>query len=234
MVGRSRWVRTASTGSAAVMKARMRMSAALTLAVAAAGRRTGLLPVSPGATAMSRSRLVTRSRSLASGARTPRLLRAVRARARAARSARDGRARARGEAGAGRLPPRADGWRRPRRADTPLRQDDEWEYAFVRAGGKLTAGVDPWGNGSLPGYGDQRNYELLVEAGFSRERSGSGRPARLVLPAHTERRCRRVGQAAGLPTDGPKPRELSAQHDDELRGKSSRAREGLCLGLYDS
>ena len=45
----------------------------------------------------------------------------------------------------------------------------KWEYAFVRAGGKLAAGVDPWGNGSLPGYGDQRNYELLVEAGFSPE-----------------------------------------------------------------
>jgi imidazolonepropionase-like amidohydrolase len=43
----------------------------------------------------------------------------------------------------------------------------EWERAFVRAGGLLAAGVDPWGNGSLPGYGDQRNYELLVEAGFS-------------------------------------------------------------------
>jgi imidazolonepropionase-like amidohydrolase len=42
-----------------------------------------------------------------------------------------------------------------------------WERDFVRAGGLLAAGVDPWGNGSLPGYGDQRNYELLVEAGFT-------------------------------------------------------------------
>jgi imidazolonepropionase-like amidohydrolase len=45
----------------------------------------------------------------------------------------------------------------------------QWERAFVRAGGLLAAGVDPWGNGSLPGYGDQRNYELLVEAGFTGE-----------------------------------------------------------------
>jgi imidazolonepropionase-like amidohydrolase len=45
----------------------------------------------------------------------------------------------------------------------------QWERAFVRAGGLLAAGVDPWGNGSLPGYGDQRNYELLVEAGFAGE-----------------------------------------------------------------
>jgi imidazolonepropionase-like amidohydrolase len=45
----------------------------------------------------------------------------------------------------------------------------QWEREFVRAGGLLAAGVDPWGNGSLPGYGDQRNYELLIEAGFKAE-----------------------------------------------------------------
>lgn len=44
----------------------------------------------------------------------------------------------------------------------------EYEVAFVRAGGLLAAGVDPTGNGgALPGYGDQRNYELLIEAGFT-------------------------------------------------------------------
>ena len=43
-----------------------------------------------------------------------------------------------------------------------------FELAFVRAGGLMAAGVDPTGNGgALPGYGDQRNYELLIEAGFS-------------------------------------------------------------------
>ena len=45
----------------------------------------------------------------------------------------------------------------------------KWERMFADAGGTLVAGVDPWGTGSLPGYGDQRNYELLVEAGFSPE-----------------------------------------------------------------
>jgi imidazolonepropionase-like amidohydrolase len=45
----------------------------------------------------------------------------------------------------------------------------QWEREFVRAGGLLAAGVDPWGNGSLPGYGDQRNYEVLIEAGFTPE-----------------------------------------------------------------
>ncbi|MGH7458560.1 MAG: amidohydrolase family protein [Longimicrobiaceae bacterium] len=43
-----------------------------------------------------------------------------------------------------------------------------FEKAFVEAGGLLGAGVDPTGNGgALPGFGDQRNYELLIEAGFT-------------------------------------------------------------------
>ena len=47
-----------------------------------------------------------------------------------------------------------------------------FERAFVAAGGVLGAGVDPTGNGgALPGYGDQRGYELLREAGFSAEQA---------------------------------------------------------------
>jgi imidazolonepropionase-like amidohydrolase len=46
-----------------------------------------------------------------------------------------------------------------------------FDREFARAGGLLVAGVDPWGNGSLPGYGDLRNFELLVEAGFTPEES---------------------------------------------------------------
>jgi imidazolonepropionase-like amidohydrolase len=43
-----------------------------------------------------------------------------------------------------------------------------FEKAFFDAGGLLAAGVDPTGyGGALPGFGDQRNYELLVEAGFT-------------------------------------------------------------------
>lgn len=43
-----------------------------------------------------------------------------------------------------------------------------YEKAFYEAGGVLAAGVDPTGNGgALPGYGDQRNYELLSEAGLA-------------------------------------------------------------------
>ncbi|HEX3758648.1 MAG TPA: amidohydrolase family protein [Kofleriaceae bacterium] len=42
------------------------------------------------------------------------------------------------------------------------------ERAFVAAGGLLIAGPDPTGNGGVvPGFGDQREIELLVEAGFS-------------------------------------------------------------------
>ena len=45
-----------------------------------------------------------------------------------------------------------------------------YEYAFVQAGGLLASGVDPTGfGGALPGYGDQRNYQLLREAGFKPE-----------------------------------------------------------------
>ena len=45
-----------------------------------------------------------------------------------------------------------------------------FEKAFVDAGGLLAAGVDPTGmGGALPGFGDQRNYELLLEAGFTPE-----------------------------------------------------------------
>jgi imidazolonepropionase-like amidohydrolase len=42
------------------------------------------------------------------------------------------------------------------------------ERAFVAAGGLLLSGPDPTGAGDvLPGFGDQRGIELLVEAGFS-------------------------------------------------------------------
>jgi imidazolonepropionase-like amidohydrolase len=43
----------------------------------------------------------------------------------------------------------------------------QYDHDFFRAGGLLTAGVDPWGHGSLPGYGNQRDYEILVEAGLT-------------------------------------------------------------------
>lgn len=49
-----------------------------------------------------------------------------------------------------------------------FRRAQKFEKMFADAGGLLAAGVDPTGNGgALPGFGDQRNYELLIEAGFT-------------------------------------------------------------------
>src|ERR1700756_2811022 len=48
------------------------------------------------------------------------------------------------------------------------KHDLAMERAFVAAGGLLIAGPDPTGAGNVvPGFGDQREIELLVEAGFS-------------------------------------------------------------------
>src|SRR5271155_782569 len=49
-----------------------------------------------------------------------------------------------------------------------LAKEMSFERKFVAAGGLLMAGCDPTGYGGVvPGFGDQRNIELLVEAGFS-------------------------------------------------------------------
>jgi len=51
---------------------------------------------------------------------------------------------------------------------TRLRREMDLERAFVAAGGLLLAGADAVGvNGLIPGFGDQREIELLVDAGFS-------------------------------------------------------------------
>jgi len=49
-----------------------------------------------------------------------------------------------------------------------LRKEMEFEREFVRKGGTLLAGCDPTGDGgTLAGFGDQREVELLVQAGFT-------------------------------------------------------------------
>ncbi len=50
-----------------------------------------------------------------------------------------------------------------------LKKTMAFEYAFFKAGGLLGAGSDPCCLHVIAGYGDQRNYELLVEAGFTPE-----------------------------------------------------------------
>jgi len=49
-----------------------------------------------------------------------------------------------------------------------FRKAMDFERAFVAAGGLLIAGLDPTGNGGIvAGFGDLREVELLVEAGFT-------------------------------------------------------------------
>jgi hypothetical protein len=49
-----------------------------------------------------------------------------------------------------------------------FRKEMQFERSFADAGGLLIAGEDPTGyGGALPGFGDQREAELLVEAGFT-------------------------------------------------------------------
>ena len=49
-----------------------------------------------------------------------------------------------------------------------FKKEEEFEYAFSKAGGLLLAGLDPTGMGGvIAGFGDQREVELLVESGFT-------------------------------------------------------------------
>jgi imidazolonepropionase-like amidohydrolase len=49
-----------------------------------------------------------------------------------------------------------------------LQKEMQFEHDFVKAGGLLLSGEDPTGyGGALAGFGDQRQTELLVEAGFT-------------------------------------------------------------------
>src|SRR5829696_1321434 len=61
---------------------------------------------------------------------------------------------------------------RPTVNEKRFKKSMDYEVAFVTAGGLLGAGVDPTGGGgALPGFGDHRNFELLVEAGFTPEQA---------------------------------------------------------------
>jgi imidazolonepropionase-like amidohydrolase len=49
-----------------------------------------------------------------------------------------------------------------------LKNEQAFEHMFVKAGGTLLAGLDPTGYGGvIAGFGDQREVELLVAAGFT-------------------------------------------------------------------
>ncbi len=85
----------------------------------------------------------------------------------------------------------------------------QWERAFVAAGGLLGAGCDPWGTGLLPGFGNLRNYELLVEAGFAPETA-----VRIL----TLNGARILGEEARLGSIAPGKRaDLVVIHGDPMR-----------------
>lgn len=51
---------------------------------------------------------------------------------------------------------------------TLFRKEMDFEREFVKQGGTLLAGLDPTGYGGvIAGFGDQREVQLLVEAGFT-------------------------------------------------------------------
>ncbi|MGH9482020.1 MAG: amidohydrolase family protein [Terriglobales bacterium] len=53
-----------------------------------------------------------------------------------------------------------------------FKKEEQFERDFARQGGLLLAGLDPTGGGGVvAGFGDQRELELLVEAGFTPEQA---------------------------------------------------------------
>jgi imidazolonepropionase-like amidohydrolase len=101
--------------------------------------------------------------------------------------------------------------RRARESSAPsaalFKKEMEFEYAFAKAGGTLLAGCDPTGiGGTLAGYGDQREVELLVEAGFT--------PAE-AIHTQTENGARFLGESDRIGTIAPgKQADLVVIHGD--------------------
>ena len=76
-----------------------------------------------------------------------------------------------------------------------LQMEMQFEHDFAKQGGLLMAGCDPTGYGGvLPGFGDQRNLELLVEAGFTPEEA---------IQIATENGAKWLGQDAHIGTIAP-------------------------------
>jgi enamidase len=84
------------------------------------------------------------------------------------------------------------------------------ERAFARAGGLLVAGTDPTGGGGVvPGYANQRQIELLVEAGFT--------PVEAIAVA-TRNGARYLGREARIGTIAVgKQADLVVVHGDPSR-----------------
>jgi hypothetical protein len=107
-----------------------------------------------------------------------------------------------------------------------LRKEMQFERAFVQAGGLLMAGCDPTSfGGVLPGLGDQRNLELLVEAGFT--------PVEAIHIA-TQNGAKFLGEEASIGTvSAGKSADLlviagnPAQHIEEVENIETVFKDGL-------
>jgi hypothetical protein len=91
-----------------------------------------------------------------------------------------------------------------------LKKEMEFERNFVAAGGTLLAGCDPTGiGGTLAGFGDQREVELLVEAGFT--------PAE-AIHIQTENGAKFLGESARIGTIAAgKQADLVVIHGDPTK-----------------
>jgi imidazolonepropionase-like amidohydrolase len=76
-----------------------------------------------------------------------------------------------------------------------FKKEMQFEREFAKAGGLLLAGCDPTGYGGiLPGLGDERNLELLVEAGFTPEQA---------IQIYTENGAKYLGREDRIGTIAP-------------------------------
>lgn len=110
-----------------------------------------------------------------------------------------------------------------------------FERAFFEAGGLLAAGLDP-GRHNLPGFGDQRNYALFLEAGFSPEDAVQVMTLNgaIVIGRETELGSVEAGKIADLVLlDGPLASDPSAITRPVLvfRGGQAFSPERLLAGL---
>ena len=122
-----------------------------------------------------------------------------------------------------------------------LRSAMTFEREFVEAGGLLAAGVDPTGiGGALAGYGDQRNYELFIEAGFAPEQAvkimtangaKTASPGGPVFYPHTLVNTGGEGEA-GRP-GGPEGRSHRRSDGDPESDRRLQGRDRLRLGQAD-
>jgi imidazolonepropionase-like amidohydrolase len=107
-----------------------------------------------------------------------------------------------------------------------FRTEMDFERAFAGAGGLLLAGPDPTGAGGvLPGFGDQRALELLVEAGFTPLEAieiGTHNGARFL------RREREIGSIApGMHADLILVRGDPAAHINDIENVEVVFKDGL-------